>query len=134
MIRECCVCRKSDRYVGETTFSGHTTIRKIEAGLTDTPAGLVCQSCLAGTLSEIIERISEWDPALAKEVIAYTIRRKRVLMWRKQARQARIDARMNDQASELRRMVRDNDDDYLRDIREARLEAQEERRNWAGQG
>ena len=133
MIRECCICRKTHEWrLAPVPGMSMRSMKKFDADIVETPAGLVCHECLVGTLSEIIERISECDPVLAKEVIAYTIRRKRVLMWRKQARQSRIEARMQDQASELRRMA--SDDEYLRDIREARLEAQEERRNWAGQG
>lgn len=130
--RECCICNKSTEW-REVRENGMTFQKSIQAHLTETPAGLVCQSCLAVTLNEIIERLTEWDPVLAREVIQYTIRRKRVLLWRRKAREVRMEARMQDQAADLRRMVEESDAQIRYDAREAYLEARAERQMWAGQ-
>ena len=106
---------------------------KMARDMTKTVAGNLCPDCLAGVLGEIIERLSEWDPVLAKEVIEYTIRRKRVIDWRRAAREARIEARMQDQAAKLRRMVAEDEEERQWENRELAREARAERIMWAGQ-
>ena len=106
---------------------------KMARDMTKTVAGNLCPDCLAGVLGEIIERLSEWDPVLAKEVIEYTIRRKRLLDCRRAAREARIEAREHDQAEKLRRMVAEDEAERQWENRELAREARAERIMWAGQ-
>lgn len=106
---------------------------KMARDMTKTVAGNLCPDCLVIVLNEIIERLSEWDPVLAKEVVAYTIRRKRLLDWRRAAREARIEAREHDQAEKLRRMVAEDEAERQWENRELAREDRAERIMWAGQ-